>query len=361
MGSDVKEMEQQIQLVDIEGELKRLTAEEKGKKRTRACFFNLVIYTQKNETQAHYSHLVDSVLAKFPCRVFFISEGPANQSYLRSSVTAQSLNEGIFCEVIQIDVAGQLLERVPFLMLPYIIPDLPLYLLWTQDPTKEKTLLPALKPFAKRVIFDLEEGADLQKTSLNILSLMKGCSHEVGDLQWCALKGWRKVLASTFDTPENLEILQESKTILMTYHQKNVRQTAYFQAWLASVLGWKFKSIEQTSGKTSLSYSGLKNDVLVQLIANESPTQDTQPVGSLLSVEIESIKKKAHVVFRRKCGSKQVFLQYEDEDHCDLPKCLFLGGMNEGQEIIEEIFYAGSLKPYGKMLETLSQISWSHK
>ncbi len=358
METDLK-VNSEIQLVDIEGELKRLSKEEEGKKRTRACFFNLVIYTQKNEQQSYYHALVDSVLAKFPCRVFFISSDAGHKDYLSSAVNTKTLHEGIFCEVIHIDVAGRYHERVPFLMLPHIIPDLPLYLLWTQDPTKETTLLPSLKPFAKRVIFDLGEEADLQKTSQNILSLMQGCSHEVGDLQWSALKGWRKICASLFDTPENLELLREANHISITYHQKNIRRAAYLQAWLASHLGWKFKSIEKVNEQMNLTYSGMKGDVLIQLIADTSiADKNPQQIGSVLSFEMESPNQKAHAVFRRRIGSKQVFIQYSDENLCALPKCLFLGGVKEGQEIIEEIFYPGSSKPYAKMLETLSQIPW---
>jgi len=121
-------MTEEIELVDIEGELKRLTDEELGKKRTRACFFNLIIYAQKNERQPYYSSLIDGVLAKFPCRVFFITSEVGQRDYLRTHVTTKTLAEGIFCEVIHIDFSGSLGERVPFILLPHIIPDLPLYL-----------------------------------------------------------------------------------------------------------------------------------------------------------------------------------------------------------------------------------------
>src|SRR5262249_6423514 len=153
-------MQNQIQIADLNEELTRLWDEEQGQKKIRASLFSLILYVQKSEKTAFYQSLNKSVVSKFPSRVILIiNETNAKENYLRTTVFSETIGEQelkIFCEIIQIEVSGKLIERVPFLILPHILPDLPVYLLWTQDPSLENAVLPHLEPLANRIIFDSE-------------------------------------------------------------------------------------------------------------------------------------------------------------------------------------------------------------
>jgi glucose-6-phosphate dehydrogenase assembly protein OpcA len=352
---------EEVQLINLEKELLRLWDEEQGKKLTRAAFFNLVIYAEKSCGESDCLALIHSVVSKFPCRVFLIVHEKKG-NYLKTSLSSHNLSEGIFCEIIKIEVAGSLQERVPYIILPHILPDLPLYLLWTEDPGVENQILPQLEPFAKRVIFDVDTYVDLQKTSQNLLSVMEELALEVGDLHWTAMKGWRKIFSSIFDTPRELEKLVSSKLIKITYHDpdhgKHLRSAAYFQGWMASRLGWRFKNIEKNEGNARLLYGKPSGDVVFLLIPDSRTMEGSQlPLGALLSIEIDSTINKSQYTFKRTEG-RQVFYQYNDNNECGLPLALFLSGMSEGQEIIEEIFYPTKSKHFHMMLENLAHIPW---
>lgn len=361
-------MQNLIQLANINEELKRLWDEEQGKDKIRACLFNLIIYSQKAERASFCKEMIHSVISKFPCRVIVITtDDQTKEDYLRTGVTTETVTVGvsqIFCEIIQVEVAGKLIERVPFIVLPHILPDLPVYLLWTQDPSTENAVLPHLLPFAKRIIFDSEATVDLQKFSQSVLSLVDHFECELGDLNWSALNGWRRIITTVFDTPEMLIRLVQSHIVRIGYfrnptqfHPHNEIEAAYLQAWLAAQLGWSFQSIENNEGNVRLSYKRLSQDVAIFLTPVEDKGFSLSP-GALISLEIESYRSKAHIVFKRHPDTRQVFIQYSDEECCELPLFLLLGGTQHGQEIIEEIFYTHPGQHYKNMLQVLSQIPW---
>ncbi len=350
----------QIQLTDINEELNRLWDAEQGENKTRASLFTLIVYVQKSEQLNVTEELVKSVVSKFPSRVILIvSDDGAQEPYLRTSVSSETIGEGdlqIFCEIIRIEVAGDLRERVSFIILPQILPDLPVYLLWTQDPITENAILPYLESIADRIIFDSESTHDLQAYAQTVLTMLNRFHCAIGDLNWSALSGWRTLFTQVFATFDSFVNLVQSTTIRIQYNRSKI-EAAYFQAWIASRLHWTFQRLETNEGNTRLTYSRPTNEVVVLLIPEE--IRELSP-GTILNIEIECEKNKAHYVFKRHPSTRQVFVQHSDKDRCDLPICSYLSGVSEGKEIIEEIFYPAAGAHYCGMLNTLTQIPWKH-
>lgn len=353
-----------IELIDIQKELLRLQEEELGKDKIRACLFNFIVYAPAGESEAYYRKLVKSVVAKFPCRVIFVTSGdPMAEGYLKTRVTAETIGLGesqSFCELIDITVTGTPIERVPYIILPELVPDLPIYLLWAQDPSHESTILPHLEPFAKRIIFDASSATDLQKYSKSILNLTKSFHCDVGDLNWSVLAGWRRLFANVFNTEEMFNKLIDCKTLRIGYNKYKERhceiRAAYFQAWLAAHSGWSFSSTRRCGETIELTYLHAGKELAVQLIPEEVPSL---PPASITQIEIDSNIDKAHFVFKRAPESRTVFTQYSDSHACDLPRATPLAGNIPGSEIVEEIFYATEKSDhYTKMLKTLATIPW---
>ncbi len=355
-----------IQLADINEELTRLWDTEQGENKTRASLFNLILYVQKSERLDCFEEMIKSVVSKFPCRVMLIiGDETPNESYLRTSVSSQTIGEGelqIFCEIIRVEVAGSLVERVPFILIPQILPDLPVYLLWTQDPSRESTILPHLEPYADRIIFDSESTHDLQKYAHSVVSLVDRFHCAIGDLNWSAISSWRNIFTQVFDTYESFVNLVQSTLIRIHYnkntsefHQHTEIEAAYLQAWIASRLNWKFQTSEITEGNIRLSYKRPTNDVVILLVPQDAKGL---PPGTILNVDIECEKNKAHYTFKRHPESQQVFIQFSDKDQCALPYCAYLTGTPPGQEIIEEIFYPSTGGHYREMLTVLTSIPW---
>lgn len=357
----MKAMANQIELVDIDKELKRLWDEEEGKNKVRACLFTLIVYTKKKDDDDPWKDHVHSIISSFPCRVIYIHIDETSHDMLKTRVSTETVTPETFCEIIDIEASGALLERVPYILLPLIVPDLPLYLLWTQDPSTDKIILPSLKPYAKRIIFDAGSTPDFSRFTKEVLTLIESFHCEVGDLNWSAIKGWRKIFANLFETKEKLEALENANKITITYHSSTNQahpeiRAIYFQGWLAAIFNWKCISKNIQKNKISLTYCD-KTPLVIELIGEENFSLQL-PSGALLSIEVNSPLRESHFSCKRLETTSQVFIQHSDTVSCALPTCSNLSSTFEGQEILQELFYPHSGKHYRMMLENISKISW---
>ena len=351
-----------VELIDIADELTRLWNAEQGQKRIRASLFNLILYVQKTPRTDFYYKLIKTVISKFPCRVMCILyDETVKEDYINATVQSETLgekDEQIYCEVIHINVAGKYLDRVPYLILPHILPDLPVYLLWTQDPTVENRVLPHLQTFAHRIIFDSESTCNLQSYSRSILSLMHRFQCDIGDLNWSACSGWRNLLMQVFNHPDDLLSLTQSKMIRIYYNKSGTNdltqhpeiEAAYFQAWLASRLNWQFQTIENNEGNIRISYRRPLREVVILLIPEEVKSI---AAGAILAIDLESQKNKGIYNFKRHPQTRQVVVQYSNKDLCQLPYWTTLSGVAEGQETSRRIFI-----PRGANTTTICSPSW---
>lgn len=359
-----------IELIDIDKELCRLWDEEMGKNRIRACLFTLIVYTKKIKSAFFYEDLIKKVIGKFPCRILWIAE-EANETeeYLKTSVSSECFGKGegeiqLFCEQIKIEVGGNLRKRVPYIILPHIVPDLPTYIFWTQDPSLENEILPQLEKVADRIIFDPEEAVDLQSFSKTILEIINKFSKRISDLNWVAVRGWRESFRNVFNTPPLLLQLSKSRKIKITYNRNPTEhckfteiRSAYFQGWLAAQLKWRFKTFAMEDSLIRILYSSDDNDVTILLVPRQ---ESALPPGAILEVEIQSDLNGSQYLFKRIGSSRQVAVQFSDQERCDLPYNIYLSGFKPGYELVEEIFYETTGEHYKNMLQLLSQIPWKH-
>src|SRR5690606_30682390 len=133
-------------------------------------------------------------------------------------------------------------EKVPFVLLPHILPDLPIYVIWSEDPSESSTLFSQLQLLATRFIFDSESIKDLSTFAHTLLNFEKTFHCDIADLNWARIENWRLLIGSTFHSEERLNTLKQATEIQIVY---NTRETAtyhtqfqplYLQGWLATQL-----------------------------------------------------------------------------------------------------------------------------
>ena len=94
---------------------------------------------------------------------------------------------------------------MPFLVIPEIVADLPVFLLIGNDPSEVKTVIDQLDPSVNRVVFDI---LHLQNISAfaddEILALP--LKQKYIDLNWARTKPWRETFARVFNTKESLSL-----------------------------------------------------------------------------------------------------------------------------------------------------------
>lgn len=331
------------------------------------CLFNLVVYIHDPKRADYFQKIIKTVKTQFPCRVFFI-QGDASttdgilQIQPMSEKTGES-NQLSTADQILIRAEGTALTKVYFLLLPLLIPDLPIYLLWGRDPTEEKILLPLLEEYAQRLIFDAETTINVQQFSQNMLQWMEKTSTQVVDINWARIGRWREVLTQIFDNEERVEQLKEVEEICIIYNNcpsKLFRhpdiQAHYLHAWLASRLKWQLQNIETKGEVRELSYKSSQGMHLIVLTPETNASFESEEI---LGIVING--KNGYTVDLKRIDSDKIQVHTSDQFQCKLPFVLSLPTFGSGRSFMQEIFYEKTSEQYKPLLELVSTITWSTK
>lgn len=351
-----------IQIPNIEKALENLCESPKDKKHIKACLFTLIIYAHEPKRIKYHQELIDNILDKFPCRIIFIQGESKPTKYLHvdvANVTSGKAGTMVVCDQITIKSSHSELHRVPYIVIPHIVPDLPVYLLWSQTPFKEHMIFPALQPYASRIIFDSGCSENLHQFSEEMLQNLNLLKMDVMDINWALVSNWRDMLVQLFDAPARFSVLQKCKSLRITYNHVNTEiphhqaiRAIYIQGWLASRLQWKYYDAEKVNGMTIISYMTKEHPSIVALCPK---ADDSLPPGAIISIELNSIDDQTFYVSRKQSLS-QVVIHISSRDQCELPYTLPLPDVHQGLTFIKEIFYHKLGNHYHDMLKLISKM-----
>lgn len=352
-----------MSIANIESELAKLWDAQKGPAKTKACLFNLIIYTHEPRRADYMEEIVQMIIEKFPCRIIFIKSAPSSdEDFLSVKVASTSgLKGGMPCDQITIETSAKQLPKIPFIILPHLVPDLPIYLLWAQDPTSENAILPHLEAYATRLIFDSECTQNLQDFSHKMLEQIKSLKIEIMDMNWAMLTGWRDIFAQTFDTPQKIEELSNCRAMRIGYNNITTElvhhsetQAIYLQGWIAAQLNWKFRSLSNVQGTRKITYHNGHHEIVVTLSSQKRPNL---PPGAILSVDVECPNNRTYNIERKELQRK-VTVHISTLETCDLPFTLPLPNLHGGLNFIKAILYQYSSEHYRNMLGMIGQAAW---
>ena len=348
------------QIVDpsqIEPELLKIWEKLAAQNTMRASLFNLIVFNRLSTRTDYVRSIVQKVVDKFPCRTLFISSDPDSpHPYLKTaiSVVIPQLGESATaCDQIDIGVSGSDIDRVPFVRLPHLLPDLPIYLLWTEDPSVNHPLFDPLSKLATRIIFDSESADNLLAFSQTLLELRRKTNIDIADLNWARTEGWRELIASTFSSEERLSQLKNLSFLHIHYNAKETEsfchlkiQAMYLLAWMSGRLNWPFVKADP-----NLHFQF--KDHQAEIIAEQ---WDRLGSGTIISVEIQTKDGISFEANRIPEMYHHVKIQINSKEKCDLPYRFILGRTSTGQSLVTEICTKGTSEHYLEMLKTLAYL-----
>lgn len=323
----------------------------------RACLFNLIVFNRCSNRTDYIRSIVNKVIEKFPCRLIFISEDPKSPTpHLNTTVSVimpQGPSSTIACDHIDIDVAGDETERVPYLLLPHILPDLPVTLLWVENPCLTHPLFTPLLNLSDRIIFDSESSDNLLIFSETVLQLKQKNSIDIADLNWARTEGWRDLLISIFDSEVRVEELKNIAKIKIVYNGKSTEnflhlkiQSLYLLSWLSSRMNWHCKK----------AVPGLHFEFEYTNATIEATDWEQIEAGAIISVTLINKKGQTFECSRIKDRFHYVSIQISSEEKCDLPYQFLLDQTATGPSLVKEICVKGTSKHYLEMLRYLKKL-----
>ena len=350
--------EQLVKPIEIEDELMKIWDDLQGKNKMRACLFNLVIYSKNDDRRSYLESIVKRVIHHYPCRIIFITEDASQSDSMESSVSVMSAEEtdnAILCDLIKLNLFGEERRKAHFLLLPHILPDLPIYMVWGCDPTENTDLLFKLEDLASKTILNPELANCLPEFASTIFYHIQKTESALIDLNWARTEGWRNLIASIFYCDDKLQFLQEAERIDINYNcrengqcHKTQIQSVYLQAWLASTMGWKLKS--QDDGKY-IYHNGHKH-IIIELTATEHA--EMKP-GRILSVGIEHEGDEAYHFERKKKSPYIVEIRHTTATLCETPAQFLFDKEESGQSLSQELFHRGTSKHFLRTLKFIEE------
>lgn len=355
---------QLVSPADIQNALNRIWESLETTNVARACLFNLIFYTQKNPRTAYIQKIAQKVIEKFPSRVIFITLEPNEKDdFLKTEVSILSSSKGEFdvaCDYIQINASPTSKQRVPSIVLPHILSDLPVFLILADNPSQEDILCNQLKQLADRLIFDSESTDNLPRFASSLLTYKDSLHCDIADLNWARIQSWREMLSLAFYSPENLNQIQRCKKIDILYNSHETPffchtrlQSLYLQAWLACQLEWQFQSTTTQKNTIKLIYQAGNHPIEMSLSSKENAAL---PPGIILSVVMQTLDDEHFSFLTDEEHSHQITFQHSARDKCNMPSHYIFTKAESGQSLVKEICHRGTSEHFLKVLNLLKKL-----
>ena len=329
-----------------------------------ACLFNLIIYTSESRRSTFIRGMVLKVMEKFPCKIIFIEENKEakERNYLavnESTIKIPLGGTSVACDFIHYEVSASVISQIPYMVIPNLVPDLPIYLLWGQDPTEESPIFKPLQKIACKLIFDSESADDFLGFCKKMLYFMDHSSPDSMDTQWAALSSWRDIIIQAFDTEERIEVLRRSHKMEIRFnnstnelfHHPRVR-ALFLQGWIAARMGWHYKSSQRNGDLLQFNYEGPAGTVEVFLIPQQNPGLNP---GRIFSFTVWGENEEATEIKRLPEQSK-VMVKVAKADVCAMPYVLPIKDLFKSTTFMREVFYRRCSSHYHQMLRNLIHI-----
>ncbi len=333
----------------------------------KACLFNLIVISYDLERGLYCQELVRIITERFPCRIISVrAEQDTQYDFIRktwSTLVVGTEGSRITCDALSIEASTNQLKQVPFLILPNIVPDLPVYIILAHDPTQDQLLLNQIESYANRLIFGTPSVDSMQRFATSVRQMIKAKPIQFIDIAWARSKGWREVLSRVLAEPEKLEACKGATNIHIVYSaQPGIASTRYelqalyLQAWLASRLGWTLLSVENSRATPRITYQTPQGSSLVITFGIQN--SDILSQGAIWSIEING-SSEHHFLISHERDSRHVNVHASGPDRCDMPYSIFISNYQRGAALINELFYQPPSDHYLAMLNVFDSEIWN--
>ena len=335
-------MRQECSPKEIESKLTEIWDSSQGEGKMRARLFNLIVYSKKTDRENYLHEVAERVIKKFPSRIIFVTlDEESGEDHLTTAVSVLS-DEDFACDLIEITVSGNLKQRVPFVILPHLLPDLPVYMVKGDDPTSDDPISIKLERFSRRIIFDSETADDLPAFAQTVLKHKDELGIAVADLNWARIENWRILLAGIFHSKDRLGQLENSETINIHYNCCTSRFCAHTKTgalflgiWLAEQMGWTLGEMQRQEDHILLQSSGPTIHLYPSCMKEVS-------AGRILGLEIKTKTDETFSIMRSKQCPEHIRIEMSTPEVCEIPTEFVMSKEAVGQSLIREIGHNGS-------------------
>lgn len=330
---------------------------------SRACLFTLLVVSTDVDKGAHCQQLVQMIAKKFPCKIIFTvldTFHPRNTLLMNRSIMTTVNNESISCDLLTIQASPDESTKLPFVILPEILADLPTFLLTAEAPFSLPSSFHMLYPYIHKTLFEINNVENYGQYAHSLIEY--ALKIPVVDFNWVRIEPWRITIARVFHTTQKIAHMHSLDKIEIRYMQRKKQdnqhaevQAMLLQAWLATRLGWTIESVQMKEDKILIFYK-TANNVSFSLHLQPSSSSFLEE-GMVESIEMTSVDGY-HFLMSYENDDRHIVVHSSSNDRCELPITFFVGSLHRGSTLASEMFQPSISSHYLPVLEHLKNPLW---
>lgn len=214
----------------------------------RAAVLNVIVCARRRVHADRAATAIARLAEHHPSRaIVLLRDEDASERVLLSCYQQDGTpNAGVRYQQVLVRTASEDAERLASVVIPLLIPDLPVFLWWTETPPLDAPLFTGLASVAHRVLIDSADFARAEVTLPRLSDLVDGgAAYGITDLSWTRLTPWRELIAQFFDVPEWRPYLDAVTGVRVGFavdmdgREIHPSQGLLLIGWLAARLGWR--------------------------------------------------------------------------------------------------------------------------
>lgn len=332
--------------------------------------FNLVVYTDSEQSAAQVASELASVSRRHPSRAIILiadrwhQESPIDAE-VRLMCAAQPGGGAPLCfEQVFVTVQGRAADHLSSVVVPLLMPEVPTYLWWPGQPLFGHRLFHRLLASTDQLVID---SGQFQSPGDGLNDLARLCSgrYGVNDINWGRLKPWREIIAQFFDAPQVTPYATVIRHVSVVFGRGDgdyARSTAgllLMLGWVASVLGMEPETTLDTVATRDVTLSLLQGNSLVDI---EVSFRDDGPAaaGKLLSFELGAQAPggpEAVFVVRRSADLLHAHVTMHVGNEPEVSRVVALDIKNDAVLLADELAAAGHDYLYERVVEMAARIA----
>jgi glucose-6-phosphate dehydrogenase assembly protein OpcA len=241
----------------LERELARLRrslgahAKEQGVPVARASVLNLVVFATREIHARRAAATIDELAARHPSRAIVVvadreREGRPPELEMHCHLPTPGGARQVSYEQILVRARGDADRRLVSAVIPLLLPDLPVFLWWTETPPLDAPYFDDLLGLADRLIVDSADFSRPDRTLPRLHAVARAGHGRYGltDFNWTRITPWRELTSQFFDVPAWRPFLDGITGVRVGFavdadgREIHPSQALLFVGWLASRLGW---------------------------------------------------------------------------------------------------------------------------
>lgn len=218
----------------------------------RAAVVNMVVVATRETHARRAARTVSELAMRHPSRTIVVlgDRAPAPDAAasieLYSQVPAIDRFDQVSYEQVLVRTSGRVAERLMSVVVPLLVPDLPIFLWWTDTPPIGARHFEELVALSDRLVVDSSDFARPEETlpELSRVCVLGAKRCSLTDLDWPRVTCWRELVSQFFDVPawrpwlDRIDGIRVGFSVDADGRQIHPSQALLLVGWLASRLAW---------------------------------------------------------------------------------------------------------------------------